>query len=244
MTLGSNRGTEVGYNVQISVDAKHKLIVDHEVTNECNDMNQLNSMAVRAKAMLEVDSLEVVADAGYYNSQEIKDCTGQDIVPYIPQTNSSTNKKAGLYTKEDFRYDGENDCYWCPAGEALRPSSNGTYKRGRKMRYYISTRCKECGVKYKCTRDKRSRRIQRWEHEQCLEELAQRLRAEPEKVKQRKAIVEHPFGTIKRSMDQGYFLTRRLCNVRAEMSLTMLAYNMKRVMGLMSIEQLLAALPA
>lgn len=244
MTLGSNRGTEVGYNVQISVDAKHKLIVDHEVTNECNDMNQLNSMALRAKAMLEVDSLEVVADAGYYNSQEIKDCTDQDIVPYLPQTNSSTNKKAGLYTKEDFRYDGENDCYWCPAGEALRPSSNGTYKRGRKMRYYVSTRCKECGVKHKCTRDKRGRRIQRWEHEECLEELAQRLRAEPEKVKQRKAIVEHPFGTIKRSMDQGYFLTRRLCNVRAEMSLTMLAYNMKRVMGLMSIGQLLAALPA
>jgi len=104
--------------------------VGHEVTNACNDMNQLNSMALRAKAMLEVDSLEVVADAGCYNSQEIKDCTDQDIVPYIPQTNSLTNKKAGLHTKEDFRYDGENDCYWCPAGEALRHSSNGTYKRG------------------------------------------------------------------------------------------------------------------
>jgi len=243
MTLGSNRGTDVGYNVQISVDAKHKLIVDHEVTNECNDMNQLNSMAVRAKAVLDVDSLEVVADAGYYNSQEIKECTGQDIVPYIPQTNSSTNKKAGLYTKEDFRYDAEKDCYWCPAGEALRHSGGGTDKHGRKMRYYISARCKECAVKHKCTRDKRGRRIPRWEHEECLEELAERLRAEPEKVKQRKALVEHPFGTIKRSMDQGYFLTRRLCKVRAEMSLTMLAYNMKRVMGLLSIEELLTALP-
>jgi transposase len=244
MTLGSNRGTEVSYNVQISVDAKHKLIVDHEVTNECNDMNQLNSMAVRAKAILELDSLEVVADAGYYNSQEIKDCTDQDIVPYIPKTNSSTNKKVGLYTKEDFRYDAENDCYWCPAGEALRHRGSGTDKHGRKMRYYVSPRCKECMMKHKCTRDKRGRRIARWEHEEYLEELAQRLRAEPEKIKQRKAIVEHPFGTIKRSMDQGYFLTRRLCNVRAEMSLTMLAYNMKRVMGLMSIGQLVAALPA
>jgi transposase len=244
MTLGSNRGTEVGYNVQISVDAKHKLIVDHEVTNKCNDMNQLNAMAVRAKAMLEVDSLEVVADAGYYNSQEIKDCTDQDIVPYIPQTNSSTNKKAGLYTKKDFRYDAENDCYWCPAGEALRFSRCGTNRHGRKMRYYTTKACKTCALKPQCIRAKGGRRIQRWEHEEYLEELAQRLRAQPEKVKQRKAIVEHPFGTIKRSMDQGYFLTRRLCNVRAEMSLTMLAYNMKRVMGLMSIEQLLVALPA
>ena len=95
MMLGTNRGTEVAYNVQISVDAKHKLIVDHEVTNECNDKNQLSSMAIRAKEVLEVESLEVVADAGYYNSQEIKDCTDQDIVPYVPQTNSSNNKKAG-----------------------------------------------------------------------------------------------------------------------------------------------------
>lgn len=210
MTLGSNRGTEVGYNVQISVDAKHKLIVDHEVTNECNDMNQLNSMAVRAKAVLEVDSLEVVADAGYYNSQEIKDCTDQDIVPYIPQTNSSTNKKVGLYTKEDFGYDAANDCYWCPAGEALRFSRSGLNKHGRKTRYYTTKACKTCARKPHCTRAKGGRQIQRWEHEECLEELAQRLQAQPEKVKQRKALVEHPFGTIKRSMEQGYFLTRRL----------------------------------
>lgn len=243
MTLGSNRGTMVGYNVQISVDAKHKLIVDHEVTNECNDMNQLNSMAVRAKEVLEVDSLEVVADSGYYNSQEIKDCQDHNIVPYVPQTNSSTNKKVGLYTKEDFRYDAENDCYWCPAGEALRFSRCGTNRHRRKMRYYTTKACTTCALKSKCIRSKGCRRIQRWEHEEVLENLAQRLRAKPDKIKQRKALVEHPFGIIKWSMDQGYFLTRRLCKVRTEMSLTMLAYNMKRVMGLMSIEQLLAALP-
>lgn len=243
MTLGSNRGTMVAYNVQISVDAKHKLIVDHEVTNECNDMNQLSAMAVRAKEVLEVDSLEVVADAGYYNSQEIKDCTEQDIVAYVPQTNSSTNKKAGLYTKEDFRYDAENDCYWCPAGEALRFSRRGTNRHGRTMRYYTTKACSTCSLKSKCIRSKGCRRIQRWEHEEVLEDLTQRLRAKPDKIKQRKALVEHPFGIIKWSMDQGYFLTRRLFKVRTEMSLTMLAYNMKRVMGLMSIEQLLAALP-
>ena len=243
MTLGKGRGAEVSYNVQISVDAKHKLIVDHEVTNDCNDMKQLSSMAIRAKEMLEVESLEVVADGGYYNGEEIRDCTEGDIVPYIPQTSSSNSKRAGLYTKEDFRYDAENDCYWCPAGEALWYIRCGTNKHGRMMRFYATKRCKECVMKHKCTRDKRGRRIQRWEDEALLEEMALRMRAEPDKVKQRKLIVEHPFGTIKRSMEQGYFLTRRLCNVRAEMSLTMLAYNMKRVMGLMSIEQLLAALP-
>ena len=163
-------------------------------------------------------------------------------MPYIPQTNSSNSRSVGLYTKEDFRYDAEDDCYWCPAGEALRYSRCGTNKHGRKMRFYVSTRCKECPMKHKCTRDKRGRRIQRWENEKLLEEMALRMQAEPEKVKQRKSIVEHPFGIIKRSMDQGYFLTRRLGNVRTEMSLTMLAYNMKRVIGLKGTEQLLVAL--
>lgn len=242
MTLGSNRGTEVGYNVQISVDAKHKLIVDHEVTNECNDMKQLSSMAIRAKEMLEVESLEVVADGGYYNGEEIRDCTEVAIVPYIPQASSSSSKRVGLYTKEDFHYDPENDCYWCPTGEALRYSRSGTNKHGRKMRYYVPTRCKECAVKHKCTRDKRGRRIQRWEDEELLEEMAHRLRAEPDKIKQRKLVVEHPFGTIKHSMDQGYFLTRRLCNVRAEMSLTMLAYNIKRALTLKGTQELTTAL--
>jgi transposase len=244
MRLGSNRGTEVGYNVQISVDAKHKLVVDHEVTNECNDVSQLSCMAIRAKEVLGIESLEVVADGGYYNNEEIRNCTEQAIVPYIPRTNSSKNKHAGLYSKEDFRYDAENDWYWCPAGEALWYIRCGTNKYGRRMRLYATNRCKRCAVKHKCTRDKGGRRIERWEDEGLLEEMARRLRAEPQKIKQRKLIVEHPFGTIKRSMDQGYFLTRRLCNVRAEMSLTMLAYNIKRALTLKGTQELVAALSA
>jgi len=110
------------------------------------------------------------------------------------------------------------------------------------MRYYAAKACEKCAIRHKCTRDKGGRRIQRWENERLLEEMAQRLQDQPEKMTQRKAIVEHPFGTIKRSMGQGYFLTRRLRNVRTEMSLSILAYNMKRVMGLMSIGQLLIAL--
>ena len=242
MMLGGNRGTQVGYNVQISVDAKHNLIVDHEVTNEGNDMKQLSSMAIRAKEALEVDSLEVVADAGYYSNEEIRRCAQGAIVPYIPRNYSSNSRSVGLYTKEDFDYDSERDCYWCPAGRALRYSHTQTTRHGRTTRFYLSRRCKECDVRDECTRDKRGRRIQRWEDEQLLEEMDRRMLSEPDKVKRRKSIVEHPFGTIKRSMDQGYFLTRRLCNVRTEMSLTMLAYNMKRVIGLRGTSELVAAL--
>jgi transposase/macrodomain Ter protein organizer (MatP/YcbG family) len=242
MWLGRSRGTEVAYNVQISVDAKHKLIVDHEVTNECNDMKQLSTMAIRAKEVLEVESLDVVADKGYFNKTEIKDCVDGDIVPFIPETDSSSSGRAGLYAKKDFRYDAENDCYWCPAGKAL-PYSYETTSNGREVRVYVAKGCSKCALKNKCNRNKLSRRIKRWVDEELLEEMARRVRAEPDKVKQRKSIVEHPFGTMKRSMDQGYFLTRRLCNVRTEMSLTMLAYNIKRALTLKGTQDLVAALP-
>lgn len=241
MWLGHSRGTDVAYNVQITVDAKHKLIVDHEVTNACNDSNQLSTMAIRAKEVLDVESLEVVADKGYYNGTEIKDCVDEDIVPFIPETDSSSNSRAGLYGKKDFRYDAENDCYWCPAGKAL-PYSYQTTSNGQEVRVYIAKGCTKCALKYKCHRNKYSRRIKRWIHEEVLEEMAQRVRAEPDKVKARKSLVEHPFGTIKRSMDQGYFLTRRLWGVRTETSLTMLAYNIKRALALKGTQGLLAVL--
>lgn len=241
MWLGHSRGTDVAYNVQITVDAKHKLIVDHEVTNGCNDSNQLSAMAIRAKEVLGVESLEVVADKGYYSGTEIKDCVDEDIVPFIPETDSSSNSRAGLYGKKDFRYDAENDCYWCPAGKAL-PYSYQTTSNGQEVRVYIAKGCSKCALKHKCHRDKLSRRVKRWVHEEVLEEMAQRVRAEPDKVKERKSLVEHPFGTMKRAMDQGYFLTRRLCNVRAEMSLTILAYNIKRALKLKGTQELMAAL--
>lgn len=241
MWLGHSRGTDVAYNVQITVDAKHKLIVDHEVTNGCNDSNQLSAMAIRAKEVLGVESLEVVADKGYYSGTEIKDCVDEDIVPFIPETDSSSNSRAGLYGKKDFRYDAENDCYWCPAGKAL-PYSYQTTSNGQEVRVYIAKGCSKCALKHKCHRDKYSRRVKRWVHEEVLEEMAQRVRAEPDKVKERKSLVEHPFGTMKRAMDQGYFLTRRLCNVRAEMSLTILAYNIKRALKLKGTQELMAAL--
>jgi transposase len=241
MKLGSSRGTEVAYNVQISVDAKHKLIVDHEVTNAGNDKNQLSSMGIRAKEALEVESLDVVADLGYYSSEEIKNCVEGDVVPYMRKPKSSNNK--GLFAKEEFRYDGKNDCYWCPAGKALPFKYQTTY-RGQVVRDYIAEECSSCALRSKCTRRKDGRQIRRWVEEELLEDMARRVRAEPDKVKRRKSIVEHPFGTIKRSMDQGYFLTRGLLGVRTETSLTMLAYNIKRAVRLMGVQELIAALPS
>lgn len=239
MKLGNSRGTEVAYNVQISVDAKHKLIVDHEVTNAGNDKNQLSSMAIRAKEALEAEALDVVADQGYYTSEEIKNCIEGDVSPYIRKPNTSNNR--GLFAREEFRYDGKNDCYWCPAGKALPFKCQTTY-RGKVVRDYIAQDCSRCGLRPKCTRRKTGRQIRRWVEEELLEDMARRVRAEPDKVKQRKSIVEHPFGTIKRSMDQGYFLTRGLLGVRTEASLTMLAYNIKRALKLKGVQELIAAL--
>jgi len=240
MKLGNSRGTEVAYNVQISVDAKHKLIVDHEVTNAGNDKNQLSSMAIRAKEALEVQALDVVADQGYYSSEEIKNCIEGNVSPYLRKPKNSNSR--GLFAREEFRYDRENDCYWCPAGKSLRFKYQTTY-RGQVVRDYIAEDCSRCGLRPKCTRRKTGRQIRRWVEEELLEEMARRVHAEPDKVKRRKSIVEHPFGTIKRCMDQGYFLTRGLLSVRTEASLTMLAYNIKRAVTLKGVPELIAALP-
>lgn len=241
MPVGKGRGTEVAYNVQVSVDAKHKLIVDHEVTNKATDLGQLSPMALRAKEVLQVETLEVVADMGYYDGKHIKACLEEGITPYIPKANTSANSRLGLYGKRDFRYDADNDCYWCPAGEALNFRFQTT-ELGRDIRYYATSACRGCELRPRCTRSKGGRRITRWVDEALLDEMARRVRAEPEKVKRRKAIAEHPFGTIKHGMNQGYFLTRGLANVRCEMSLTVLAYNIKRVINILGAQKMVGAL--
>lgn len=223
MPVGKGRGTEVAYNVQVSVDAKHKLIVDHEVTNKATDLGQLSPMALRAKEVLQVETLEVVADMGYYDGKHIKACLEEGITPYIPKANTSANSRLGLYGKRDFRYDADNDCYWCPAGEALNFRFQTT-ELGRDIRYYATSACRGCELRPRCTRSKGGRRITRWVDEALLDEMARRVRAEPEKVKRRKAIAEHPFGTIKHGMNQGYFLTRGLANVR-DLGLPLLSVN-------------------
>lgn len=239
-SMKTKQGTDVCYNVQLAVDQKHKLIVAHEVTNAVTDQNQLATMAIRAKDTLETDHLEAIADMGYYDGDEVQKCLDEGIVPSIPKPNTSANSKLGLFGKDDFAYDAQNACYYCPAGQSLTFRFE-TVEQGRHIRYYSTSACQRCRLKPQCTRNKENRRITRWGHESIMEDMQQRVIANPEKVKLRKSIVEHPFGTIKRCMDHGYFLTRGLAKVRGEMSLTVLVYNVKRVINIIGVQELIAA---
>ncbi len=241
MPLAGGPRTQVSYHVQVSVDEKHKLIVDHAVTNQVTDRSLLGQMAKRARRALGVEELDVLADMGYYDGQQVKDCLDEGITPYIPKPDTSANKKLGLFTKKDFRYDPALDCYWCPAEEKLTFRFQREEK-GRGRRYYATPACRGCALKRACTRSKDGRRITRWVYEDVLEKMEARVQDEPEKVKLRKTIAEHPFGTIKRHMDQGYFLMKGLPNVGAEMSLTVLAYNIKRAVKILGLPKMLQAL--
>ncbi len=235
------QGTVIGYNCQSAVDAKNKLIVAQDVTNDVTDLRQLASVAKEAKETLAVETLEVVADPGYYNNADVSLCVERGIQPYIRKVDTSANTARGLYAKKDFHYDAEKDVYLCPAGVELTHRFN-TYEKGRALRYYRTSQCAQCPLKDKCTRNQ-SRTITREEDEGVMEAMAQRVKAHPEKMKSRKALVEHPFGTIKRWFGYTYFLVKGLEMVRAEWSLITLSYNIKRVLNLVSLPELLSALP-
>jgi transposase len=239
MMRTGNQGRDVCYNVQIAVDAKHKLIVASDVTNEETDLHQLTNMAMAAKETLSVETLDVTADKGYFNTQEIQRCDQEKITCYIPEPDKSQNKQLGLYTDRDFRYSGEEDCYVCPANARL--TYRGTSTKGkREVKIYESTACKACALREKCTRSK-SRRIYRWIDQHIIEELRERMQQHPEIAQKRKTLVEHPFGILKRWMNHDYFLLRGKMNVAAEFSISVLAYNMKRVLNILSVPELIAA---
>ncbi len=234
------QGMIVGYNAQVAVDAKHKLIAANEVTNEVTDFKQLANVALEAKANLEVKQTEVVADAGYYNASEVGRCAEQGIKAYIPKADTSANTARGLYGKSRFRYDQTKDVYVCPAGAELTYRF-ATYELGRELRYYRASGCKTCALKKQCTRNKANRTITREENEGLMEAMAARMKAQPWKFKLRKTLAEHPFGTIKRWFGYTHFLLKGLEKVRCEWSLTTLAYNLKRVLNLVSFDKLMAA---
>ncbi len=232
--------TEVGYNVQTAVDEQHQLIVEHEVTNDPTDHAHLAEMAVRAKETLGVEQLEVVADMGYYDGAEVKQCAAAGVTTYIPKPITSVNQKRGLFTKQDFVYDEAKDCYRCPAGEELTYRYE-SFELNRQIRYYATPKCAGCPIKSKCTTNKRGRRISRWVDEKLLEDMARRVRARPEVMRRRQQLSEPPFGTIKRAMGHGFFLMRGLNKVGAEMSLTVLSYNLKRVINLIGVKKMIEA---
>ncbi len=232
--------TEVGYNVQTVVDEKHQLIVEHEVTNDPTDHAHLAEMALRAKETLGVEQLEVVADMGYYDGAEVKQCAEAGITTYIPKPITSVNRKRGLFTKQDFVYDEAKDCYRCPQGEELTYRYE-SFEQNRLIRYYVTPKCRDCPLKARCTTNQRGRRITRWVDEKLLEEMARRVRARPEVMRRRQQLSEPPFGTIKRAMGHGYFLMKGLNKVGAEMSLTVLSYNIKRVINLIGVKKMIEA---
>jgi transposase len=237
----SGAGIEICYNVQTAVDAKHKLIVAETVTNAASDRDQLSPLASAAQEVLQAPAPVVVADQGYYHGAEIKACLDAGITPLVPRPVTSANAALGLYTKADFRYDPVADVYRCPAGETLTYRTR-TLELGRAIKNYRTSACGRCALQARCTRNKDGRKLTRWVHEDLLDEMEQRLRANPALFRQRKALAEHPFGTMKRAMNQGYFLLKGLTKVQGEFSLTVLAYNLKRVIHLLGVPRLLEAL--
>jgi len=233
-------GTLVGYNAQLAVDAKHKLIAADDVTNAGTDFQQLANVALEAKANLELNQTEVVADAGYYNASEVSRCVAHGITPLIPKADTSANTARGLYGKSKFQFEAQRDVYVCPAGAALTYRFS-TYELGRELRYYRASGCKSCALKNQCTRNKANRTITREANEHLMEAMAEQMKQQPEKFKLRKTLAEHPFGTIKRWFGYTHFLLKGLAKVRCEWSLTTLAYNLKRVLNLVSFEKLMAA---
>ena len=237
------RGTGiVGYNVQTAVEPKNHLIVAHNVTNEFDDHNQLSPMAIAAKEALGVDKLDALADRGYYKGEAVVACDEAGITAYVPHTATSNNKAKGLYDKADFRYIVEDDEYQCPAGERL--TRHGTREEvGKQITRYWTSNCGQCALKSKCTTGK-ERRVSRWEREDVLEAMRERLDRRPEMMRLRRDTVEHPFGTLKRWMGAEHFLTKGLHNTGTEMSLHVLAYNLKRVINILGVEGLVRALHA
>jgi len=241
------KGMDVCYNVQSMVDSKHKLIVDVEVTNEAADQGLLPEMARKAKEELGVKELTVVADGGYFSHEAIKACEDENITAFVPIPNAKDAERRGLISRERFRYDKDADVYVCPAGQRMRRTSKHVRKdtRFRKEFYlYTTTACGACPLKAQCTRSKTGRKIKRWAHSAVLDRLKTRLEENPDLLRRRKGLVEHPFGIIKIAMNHERLLMKGITHVTTEMKLAALSYNFKRVMSILGIETMIRMLRA
>lgn len=235
--MKGRQGHHVSYNVQIAVDSKHKLVAEFAVTNEGNDVNSLAELAQGAQRELGVKELKVCADRGYYNTAQIKACEEAGIEVHMEKPERRTPE--GIFPLEQFTYDESKDVYHCPAGKRL------TYRvtdKQKQAKCYWTEACHSCALKSQCTSGKGPRKIKRPLGQEAAERMLQRVAANRQYVELRKQLVEHPFGTIKRQMGQGFFLMRGQEKVSAETSLTLLAYNLKRVLNLIGMEKLLTAL--
>ncbi len=235
-------GHLVGYNVQGSVDAKHHLLVGAEATQAVCDQGQLAAAAQAAKTALAITQADVVADGGYRKDEDVKACQEMGLEPHLPAVQNSPSERAGLYGKADFRYDPARDLYHCPNGAELTRRRQMTDKGRLLFNYDHPPACAACPVKARCTAAA-FRTVSRWEHEACLERMAQKVAAAPEKLAARKTLIEHVWGTFKGLLPGG-FLVRGLVNVGAEVSLAHFGYNFKRALAVVGLPNLLAAMPS
>jgi transposase len=239
-TNGKGTGL-VGYNVQAVVDAEHHLIVAHEVTNQGHDRSQLANMTRQAQAATGDKALRVLADRGYFSGEEIRACEQAGATPYLPKPMTSGAKADGRFSKADFVYLPDEDVYRCPAGRKLVRHME-TVEHGMTLRrYWDAASCSACAIKGRCTTGK-ERRVTRWEHEAIIDAMQNRLDREPLAMRTRRKTVEHVFGTLKAWMGATHFKTKRLKNVASEMSLHVLAYNLKRVIAILGVRPLISAL--
>lgn len=238
----SGKGTAtVGYNVQIAVDAEHHLIVAHEVTNQGYDRQQLVPMGFKAQQATGCEKITALADRGYFSGDQVLACEGTGIAPIVPKTLTSSGAKRGFFTRQDFIYNAEHDHYTCPAGAKLTKVQRRVDHTEDFDRYRHLSACFTCPLKPRCTPTKR-RIIKRWENEHVLDKMQDRLDRLPEAMGVRRQTVEHPFGTLKAWMGATHFLTRTLDKVRTEMSLHVLAYNLKRMITILGVGPLMAAI--
>jgi transposase len=239
--ISQAKGTGVvGYNVQTAVDAKHHLVVAHEVTNIGSDRAQLSKMAVAAREAMGKQKLRVMADRGYFNAPQIKACDDAGIEAYVPKSTTSNAKAEGRFDKADFIYIAKDDEYQCPAGQ--RAIYRFTREEGGlQLRRYWSSACPRCPMKPQCTPSD-YRRISRWEHAGVLDAMQRRLDRKPDAMTLRRRTIEHVFGTLKHWMGSTHFLTRGLANVGTEMSLQVLAYNLKRVIQVLGMAKAMKAM--
>lgn len=241
-TQGMTRA--VCYNVQSAVDTRHHLIVAHEVTNT-PDRGQLCRVGKQAQAALGKKGITVIADKGYFSGADIKDTQDAGMTALVPKGDTSGSEKKGIFNRSLFTYDATEDVYLCPAKKKLKYRFSGVEKGLVIKRYFLDTAtCRACGLQPQCSKGKGSRRIARWEHQDKIDRMDELMTSMPDSMLIRKQTVEHPFGTIKSWMGATHFLTRRFKNVSTEMSLHVLAYNLKRMMSILGQDKLLAAIAA
>jgi transposase len=229
----------VGYNAQIAVDAKNKMIVEQAVSNDVLDMGLLQKTAEPARDILGVETIDVVADKGYFKSEDIAAYEKAGLTPHVPRPQRGSAAANGFFRKDEFRYDAQRDAYVCPAGQVLATRYESKLRDMKKVDYANRAACPVCPLRSRCTKD--FRKVSRLEHEDAFDRMADRLKARPEILDARRETVEHPFGTIKQWMNQGAFLMRGLDKVAGEFSLTALAYNLRRALNLVDFSKLMEA---